>query len=177
MTNPFPPVADFFLLGKILKSQGTDGRFRVRVDAEFESYFQKKVFIFIDHDGSPVPYQIVSFDSDTHQVIALKGISNKEESDALAGKEIFITTDKIKAKHQSHKLHSEDEMAGYQIIDLTSGSKLEVVRTEELPQQLMAIVKIEDNERYIPLHDSLIHRWDHENKKVEMNLPEGLLEL
>lgn len=177
MSNPFPPVEDYFKLGKIQKSHGTAGKLRVRVEHEFEAYLKKNAYVFIDFDGSPVPFRINSFETDGHPVLSLEDVLGKDHSDVLSGKDISIPLDKLKPKHQHHQLHQEDEMHGYEIIDLPSGKTMQVLRTEELPQQLMAVVLIENNERYIPLHDSLINRWDHAGKKIEMNLPEGLLEL
>ena len=47
----------------------------------------------------------------------------------------------------------------------------------EYPQQEMAAIKFQEKEVLIPLNEQLILTIDAENKVIEMDLPDGLLEL
>ena len=48
---------------------------------------------------------------------------------------------------------------------------------EEYPQQEMAVLKYKEKTILIPLIESFIEREDEANKRIYINLPEGLLDL
>jgi 16S rRNA processing protein RimM len=52
-----------------------------------------------------------------------------------------------------------------------------IEEVREFPQQEMAIIIRKNSEILIPLNASLIEAIDKEANTVEMNLPEGLLEM
>ena len=63
------------------------------------------------------------------------------------------------------------------IIDKETDAVYEILRVEEYPQQLMAVVQPGDKEILIPLSDQLITSIDKPNRVLMMNIPEGLLDL
>ncbi len=177
MSNPYPPVESFFSLGRVLKAHGTDGRLRIAVEGKYETYLKPGAFIFFDLDGSMVPYPVGDFESGTHQVLSLAGIDAREHADALQGKELWLPEDQVRSRHKLVLAARRDKWTGYTIQDEVSGRAFVIERTEEFPQQLMAIVVHEGREVLIPLHEDLIVEADHEAQVVTMRLPEGLLEL
>ncbi len=177
MSNPYPPVESFFSLGRVLKSHGTDGRLRITVEGKYETYLKPGTFIFLDLDGSMVPYAIGDFESGTHQVISLNGLGVREQADALQGKDLWLPEDQVRSRHKLVLAARRDKWTGYSIQDETSGHSFIIERTEEFPQQLMAIVLHEGREVLIPLHEDLIVEADHDAQVVTMRLPEGLIEL
>ena len=70
-----------------------------------------------------------------------------------------------------------DQWIGFNIIDSSNHKSFEILRIEEFPQQLMAVVKKNDMEVYIPLNNEFISEIDDENETILMDLPEGLLDL
>lgn len=177
MSNPYPPVGSLFVLGRVLKAHGTDGRVRVAVEERFEAYLSKGGFVFLDMDGSPVPYRIAGFDVGHHQVLALSGVKHKEEADALGGKELAIPEETVRPRHKRVLSARRDPWDGYTIRDEASGLSFTILRTEEFPQQLMAVVDHDGRELLIPLAEDLIESVDESARVIVMRLPEGLTEL
>lgn len=177
MTSKYPRVTDYFLLGKTLKSHGTQGRLRLQVEDRLKKYFAENVFIFLDRDGSKVPYQIAAVEEDAQFVIALQGIEGKDQSDKLSGKEIWIPIDQVKEKHRHSPMNIRDEWTDYFIVDKHSLKTFQILRTEDFPQQLMAVVMDDGAEKYVPLNDQLITDIDRKEKIIYMEIPVGLLEL
>lgn len=177
MTNEYPPVSSFFLLGKTLKSHGTSGQLRLLVEDKLKGYFIPDEFIFIDINGSKVPFKIMEVNEDAHFVIGLDDINSKEYSDQLTNKEIWIPLEKIKTRHQNAPRHLKDQWADYFILDQDSLQSHPVLRTEEFPQQLMAVIEWKGKEFYVPLHEQLISSIDRKEKIIYMRIPEGLLDL
>lgn len=177
VTNPFPRVTDFFLLGKTLKSHGTAGQMRIAVEDRFQQYIQSGTYIFFDLDGSKVPYQIASTDDGAHLVISLQGVDTKEQADSFAGLSFWLNLTDVLPKHLKSPKNRRDDWTRYQIYDTVSAQSFSILRTEEFPQQLMAVIVHDDRERYIPLSDHLITSIDQQEKLITMEFPEGLLEI
>ena len=177
MSNLYPPVSTFFLLGKTLKSHGTAGQLRLLVEDKLKTYFIPGEYIFLNIDGSKIPYKINEVNEDAHFVISLEDINSKEFSDKLTNKEIWIPIEKVKSRHQNAPRHLKDEWADYFILDQATLQPHPILRTEEFPQQLMAVIEWKGKEIYVPLHEQLISSIDRKEKIIYMKIPEGLLEL
>lgn len=173
----FAPVTLFFHLGHVLKSHGTAGQVRVHVEDRFKRYLKKGTYVFLDLEGSKVPYQIKTLEDHQHCIVSLEGVDNKQQSDELAGKEIWIPLEQVKERHKNAAIHMRESWKDYMLQDIRTGEEFQVIRTEEFPQQLMAIIHYHDREIMIPLHEQLIELIDREQKYIRMNIPEGLLEL
>ncbi len=176
--NPvFPTHTDFFLIGKALRSHGTGGELRIRVDQQLKSYIRKETYLFFDLDGSKVPYQITDVEDGNHFVISLQDVLNKKDSDILGNIEFYIPLESVKSKHQHSPKNLRGKWDEYKILDLKSKETYVILRVEEFPQQLMAIINIHSKEILIPLSEPLISSIDKENKIILMEIPEGLLDL
>lgn len=147
------------------------------VEDHLKSYLKKGVFVFFDLNGSKVPFQVTGTENNAHFVVSLENITNKKESDRLSSLEIWVPIDSIKQRHQRSPKNLKDKWEEYSITDALTGSVFKVLRVEEFPQQLMAIVTHHDKEILIPLSDQLITEIDKENKMISMQIPEGLLDL
>ena len=147
------------------------------VEDQYKRYIQKGTFVFFDLNGSKVPFQIIATVNANHFVISLNDITNKKDSDYLSGLELWIPLDSVKPIHQRSPKNIPGKWHEYRIIDEMSKLIYDVLRVEEYPQQLMAIINIENKDILVPLNDQLILSIDKENKIIRMNLPEGLLEL
>ena len=104
-------------------------------------------------------------------------MDNKKDSDILAGHDIFIPIDVVKPRHQRSPRNIKDKWDEYQLFDIRSNTTFTIERVEEFPQQLMAVVMIDERERLIPLSEQLISSIDKQKKLITMELPEGLLEI
>ncbi len=177
MSSPYPSISQYFLIGKSLKSHGTGGGLRLMVEDQFKGYLRKGSYIFFDLNGSKVPFQVLDTDDGSHYVITLEDVDNKKHSDVLSGLEIWIPLETVKSRHQRSPKNIPGKWDEYRIIDQQSNTMFDIIRVEEYPQQLMAIIEIENKEILIPLSDQLISSIDKENKIIHMEIPEGLLEL
>ena len=110
-------------------------------------------------------------------VKTLDDVDGRQESDKLAGKEFWVPLEQVKPRHQKSPRNIKAKWEDYTIYDEKSGVSFAILRTEEFPQQLMAIVETNGKEMMIPLHEQLIVEIDKEKKVIRMEIPEGLMEL
>jgi len=165
------------MIGKTLKSHGTAGQLRLMIEERLMSYVQPGSFVFFDLDGSRVPFKVKGVEEGQHFVISLEDVDGRQESDKLAGKECWVPLDHVKPRHQKSPRNIKAKWEDYTIHDERLGLSFPILRTEEFPQQLMAIVEANGKEMMIPLHDQLIVDIDKDQKIIRMEIPEGLLEL
>jgi 16S rRNA processing protein RimM len=175
--SPYPRVTDYFLLGKILKSHGTAGQMRIMTEERLKSYIVPDTFIFLDLSGSKVPFRVTDVDDHAHFVVSLEDINNKDQSDALNGREFWIPLDQVQPRHLKSPKNLNDKWDHYTLVDQLTDRSFPVLRTEEFPQQLMAVIETGGKELYVPLNDQLIQSIDRGQKIIVMEIPEGLLDL
>lgn len=175
--NPFPPVEDFFRLGRSLKSHGTNGQLRLGIENSLKNYVQKDAYLFFMLNGSRVPFKVNFVEDGAHFVVALDTITDKSLSDVLAGLEIWIPLHSVRPQHLKSPKNIRDKWDQFVIIAQDSGHHFPILRVEEFPQQLMAIISFEGKEVLIPLSEQLITSIDRKKREIYMQIPEGLLEL
>jgi 16S rRNA processing protein RimM len=113
----------------------------------------------------------------SHFIVSLDGVTTKNDSDFLTGTEVWVPLETVKPRHQRSPKNLSDKWDEYTISDEGSGLIFKVIRVEEYPQQLMAIVMHDNKEILLPLTDQLITSIDRTKRVIEMTIPEGLLEL
>ncbi len=177
MSSPYPPVSQYFLIGRTLKSHGTGGQLRMLIEDRFKNYISEGTYLFFDLNGSKVPYMVTNVEEEAHFVISLEDVINKKESDLLAGQELWIPLATVKTRHQLSPKNINDKWSEYSLHDNVTGDDYKILRTEEYPQQLMAVIEIEQREMLVPLSDQLITEISKEKKRIFINIPEGLLDL
>lgn len=177
MSPAYPSHYQFFHIGKTLKSHGTGGQLRLMIEDPYKGYIKKGSFIFFDLNGSKVPYMLLDIDDGAHFVITIEDVYNKKESDLLCGLDIWIPLENVKSRHQRSPRNIRDKWSDYRIQDEKTLTYFDIIRTEEFPQQLMAVVEVESKEILIPLNEQLISDIDKTNKIIIMEIPEGLLDL
>jgi len=177
LSAQYTQVKDFFLIGKTLKSHGTAGYLRLMIEDRFKGYLKPGSFVFLDLDGSRVPFRIADVDEGQHFTMLLEDINGKQESDTLTGKELWVPMEQIKPRHQKSLRNIKEQWEDYRIHDQATAIDYPILRTEEYPQQLMAVIDILGRDVLVPLNDQLIIEVDKEQKIIVMEIPEGLLDL
>ena len=173
----YPQVTQYFKIGKVLKSHGTAGQVRLLVEDQFKNYLKKGAYVFFELQGSKVPFKVLEAEDHAHFVLTLDDVKNKKEADVLSGHEAWIPLDTVKSRHQRSPRNLKDKWDHYTIADNTSGISYTILRVEEYPQQLMAIIDYQGKEILIPLSEQLITAIDKERRLISMLIPEGLLDL
>jgi len=147
------------------------------IEDQYKGYLQKGNYVFFDVNGSKVPFRITTVEDGNHFVIYLEDVANKKKSDPLSGLELWIPFEGVKPRHQKSPKNIPGKWHEYQIHDNQKESFYKIERVEEFPQQMMAVIEVNEKEVLIPLSDHLITSIDKEKKIIHMELPEGLMEL
>lgn len=169
-------MEDYLKIGKTGKAFGTEGMLKFNVEERFLDDLFEATAIFIEQMGKPVPFFIDEVHNEAPLILKLEEVDSREIALELAGKDIFLRREDI-AEASLEQPFDLSALEGFQVVDRTAGAIGPIEEVVELPQQLMAIVQYEGREVLIPLSDQLILSVDADNQRIEMDLPEGLLEL
>ena len=127
--------------------------------------------IFIDIDGAFVPFQIKKSKSHKKNIfrVLLEVISSESEAKDLLKKSVYINKlenqDNINNIVDNFNVYNNNEYLGI------------VVSTINKTGQTIIEVKMSKKTVLIPLVDELITKINYDEKKIQMILPEGLLDI
>ena len=165
-------------IGKILKQTGYLGFVRAFFTfSGLEEILVRGSFLFIEWMEKPVPYCIdeIFWEDDTTARVKFGFVDDEEEAAKLTGRQVIFE----EAKIPSSILDQADEgnLVGFQVID--SQKKVIGIVTginERGPQSLLEVTH-EGKEFMIPVHEDLIKKINYRKKIIEVDLPEGLIDL
>ena len=132
--------------------------------------------IFIEQKtGSFIPYfiQSASAKTDTISHLQLEGVKTREAANFLTSKKVWLPqADFQKLVEKNSPL----ALLGYMVQE--AGKNIGVIQEViEQPHQLMVTILYQGQEAYIPLHEESLKGVNHAKKIVQVELPDGLLEL
>ena len=168
---------NYIEIGEILKPFRAEGELLAVVEDRFKDDTKKVKAIFIETNGLKVPFFIEEIESDGEVFyIKFEEFSGPEEIKKYNGLKLFLRDSDLSFPVDQYNDDDEKtDWAGFLINDKNTNQSFEILRTEQYPQQLMAIVIKDGQEKLIPLVEEFILEIDENNKKILMNLPENLI--
>lgn len=163
-------------IGHSAKSRGIDGSFKTRIVEEFRADLLKARAIFINLDGSKVPFLIESSSVQNGIILKLDEIDTPESVTALLNKELFLEISEVSdAAFQDNT--SQHPLTGFFISDQNDKKIAPIEELIEYPNQLLAKINFNDKELLLPIHEKLIIEMDEQNQTLKLEIAEGLLDL
>ena len=159
---------EVYKIGRLGKVHGIKGEISFlldRVDADY---------LVLDVDGILVPFFIEEyrFKTDSNVLMKFDGIDTQERARELTGCDVYFP--RALAESDEDNL-SWAEMIGYSLMDAQSGQKIGTIAAVD-DSTINILFELEDG-RLIPASEELITNIDTQKHQIEINLPEGILEL
>ena len=159
---------ELMVLGHVVRTHGISGALLIRT--EYSNELTTEETVFVDLQG-PVPFFIESVKRGSGGwIVQFEWINDLDQAESLVGNEILI-------ERVEDQVDSEYPMIGYTIRDQNSGRKGEVFDVKPLDHHPLLIAQFDNKEVIIPFVEAMIVEVDDDNKFIEMNLPDGLLDL
>jgi 16S rRNA processing protein RimM len=166
----------YFKIGKLAASHGLKGDLVLQHSLGKKTSLKGLESIFLeDKKDSFLPYFIewAKIKSDNEVFIKLEGIDDKEIARKLTPREVWITEEDFK---KFAAKSSPIALLGFNIIN--EGEDLgEILEVIEQPHQVLCAILLNGKEALIPIHEDSLEKVDAKNRKVYVNLPDGLLEI
>jgi 16S rRNA processing protein RimM len=166
----------YFKIGKLAATFGIEGQLILEHNLGKKTSLKGLENIFIEENkDSFIPYFISStkIKSDTEIYISLEGLKSKEAAKFLVKKEVWLSENDFKKFAAGAAPIS---LLGFMVVNKEEeiGEVLEVI---EQPHQILCTISIDGKEALIPIHENSLEKIDKKNRKIYVDLPDGLLEI
>lgn len=108
-------------------------------------------------------------------ILKLKDLEDRTPAEALRGYGLEIGTELL-VSEEGEAIFLE-EIMGFELYDVASGLRTVIKGVDSNSVQDLLLVDVEGQEFMVPFVKPLIVKIDFENRRVTMNLPEGLFDL
>ena len=166
-----------FYLGKIAKKFSFKGEVLIYLDTDEPELYENLESVFVDHNKHLVPFFIEtsSIHKNDFLRVRFEDVNTEEEADTLVGNAVYLPLTML-PKLSGNKFYFH-EVIGFEIEDQRLGVFGKIVAVNDTTAQPLFEVLNGEVEMLIPMIDHFLVKIDRENKKVIMNLPEGLVEM
>lgn len=164
-------------VGKIKKAQGLRGQVYCIIYSGDLSWFdQVKSFYSYDQDRNQIDLKVKK--SKIYKdglILDLEGVTNRNQSEALVGYEIWLPEDFFNSK-KGEKLFLA-EIENFQVKDQSLGFIGVVHSFSTNGLQDLLVIQKNDDQYEIPFVEAFVEHIDFEKKTLYMILPAGLLDI
>ena len=160
---------DFQYLGEFIKLFSFKGE--VILYSEIKSDVVEQLnSIFVNFNESYVPFKIVKLKSHKKNIYRakLENISNENDAKEFINKSVYI--------EKNEKIDDDDNVDNFKVYNKNKYIGI-VLSTYNKTGQTLIEVKMSKKTILIPLVDELIKDLSYEKQKIQMILPEGLLDI
>ncbi len=169
-------IEDSFYIGYITKTKGLKGE--VQLFFEFQDYEDLELdSLFIELNGRLVPFFIAShkLQANSTGYFYFEDIDTIEKAEKLLKKKVYLPQSKMPERAEDEFFYTD--LKGFIVHDEHYGELGEIIEVHEYPQQFIAVVPYKFREVMFPLNEDIIKAIDEENGILEVDLPEGLVDL
>lgn len=168
----------FFRFGRVLKAHGIRGELRISADVDSVEPYGKVDTLYLalkNQQPRPFSVEVLRWQAGATALVKLKSVNTRNESELLAGAEIFLDEKWLPALEEDEFYYHD--VIGFDLVDLSRGPLGPVQDVLELPAQDVFQIFIDSVEVLVPIVDDWIEAVDFEAKRIEVDLPPGLIEL
>lgn len=166
-------------IGYTQKPHGLKGELKLFVEEQYEEDIFAAETVFLGIAGRSVPYFIENIRGGNALIVKFEDINDIDAALKIANKSIEMRIADLipDDERETEVVESYSYLEGFVMIDKNSGPIAEIQSVIDTSHQELALLTYNGKELFIPLHDDIIMSIDEEDKKIIMDLPEGILDL
>ncbi|WP_115901927.1 ribosome maturation factor RimM [Tenacibaculum gallaicum] len=168
---------DCFYLGKIVKKHSFKGEVIIKLDTDEPDLYENLESVFVDLGNNLIPFFIEksALSKATMFRVKFEDVDTEADAEAILRAGIYLPLDLL-PKLSGNKFYYH-EVIGFTIIDVSFGEVGDIVSINDSSAQPLFEIDREGKEIFIPMIDDFIKKVDRENKTIEVETPEGLIDL
>ncbi len=168
---------DCFYLGKIAKKFSFKGEVLMYLDTDEPELYENMESVFVEFNKNLVPFFIENSSLHKNDFLRVKfeDVDDEAEADSILNCDIYLPISML-PKLEGNKFYFH-EVVGFEIEDQRLGVFGKIVSINDTSAQPLFEVLNGNVEILVPMIDQFLVKIDRENKKVIMDLPEGLVEM
>ncbi len=168
---------DCFYLGKIAKKFSFKGEVLMYLDTDEPELYENMESVFVEFNKNLVPFFIENSSLHKNDFLRVKfeDVDDEVEADSILNCDVYLPISML-PKLEGNKFYFH-EVIGFEIEDQRLGIFGKIVSINDTSAQPLFEVINGNVEILVPMIDQFLVKIDRENKKVIMDLPEGLVEM
>lgn len=169
--------ADCFYLGKIAKKFSFKGEVLVYLDTDEPEDYEDLESVFVDFHKNLVPFFIENAALHKNNFLRVKfeEVDSEADADEIIGRDIYLPLSMLPPL-EGNKFYYH-EVISFTIIDQNIGEVGKITAINDTTAQPLFEVEQDGRDFFIPMIDQFIIEVDRKNKKIIMNLPEGITQM
>ncbi len=166
-----------FYLGKIAKKFSFKGEVLVYLDTDEPELYENMESVFVEFNKDLVPFFIEnsSLHKNDFLRVQFEDVDSEEEADSILGCAVYLPLNML-PKLEGNRFYFH-EVIGFEVEDKRLGVVGVIASINDSTAQPLFEVLNGEVEILIPMIDHFLVEIDRKNKKVVMDLPEGLIEM
>ncbi len=169
-------LKEYFYLGKITKAFGIKGEVLVYLDTDEPEKYHKLESVFFNLKEEPIPFFInsIKIKSKYQIIVKFEDIDNNNVSSYI-NTELYLPITMLPPLGENKFYYHE--VKGFKMIDKNYGNIGICEDILEYPHQAIFQIKHPKGKILVPIVDQYIIKVDKNNRIIELNIPEGLIEI
>ncbi|AQG79395.1 ribosome maturation factor RimM [Spirosoma montaniterrae] len=169
---------DCYQLGHITKTHGVSGELVLYLDVDQPNEYADLETVLLEVKGQLVPYFIesIAIVKGSRAIVAFEDVDTLEQAERLINCAAYLPLDELEPITDETRFYFH-EIVGYQIVDAEAGA-LGIVRgVYAMNAQDLIAMDYQGREVLIPINSDIVRTVDRANQKLNVALPDGLLEI
>ena len=166
---------DCYQLGEVIKTHGLKGEVSILLDVDFPNEYQNLESVFVLQDGKLIPFFIESIQINSNKaLVKFEDVDTIETASELVKSKIYLPLSLLpKLPEGEYYFH---DLVDCQVFE--KNVRIGVVK-EVIDLNGNELLNVDHNgkEVLIPLKDEILTKVLIEKKRLEVELPDGLLDL
>lgn len=169
---------DCYQVGHITKTHGVSGELVLFLDVDNAAEYADLESILLEVKGELIPYFIesIAIVKGSRAIIAFEDVDTIEQAERLINCGAYLPLDELEPITDETRFYFH-EIVGYQIVDAVAG-ELGIVRgVYAMNAQDLIAMDYQGKEVLIPINSDIVRTVDRTHQKLNVALPDGLLEI
>lgn len=168
---------EVFKIGQFAKPHGIKGEISLVTNCDLFDDVEDPCVI-CEMDGILVPFFIEEYryKTDTVMLVKLENVDDERAAREFANREVFYLLDAVDGDDLVGDM-SWDSFIGYTVTDDKHGELGKITDVDETTINVLLQIDHNGEEILLPAAEELILSADHDNKTLQVSIPEGLLDL
>lgn len=166
-----------FYLGEIVSKFSFKGEVQIKLDTDEPGAYTNLESVLVDFNDKLIPFFIIKSNLQKTNLLRVKLEDVDNEADALdlIKKAVYLPLSELPELDDSQFYFHE--VAGFEAHDAQEGFFGKIKGIDSNSPQALFLIDKDGKEILVPVNDAFIIEIDKDNKRINFNLPEGLLDL
>lgn len=171
------PKNDCEKIGFFRKTHGVHGEVVLEFEEHFEFSVEEAERFFVELEGLLVPFFVVDeglrFRSAKSAIVKFKWVGTEEYAKRLIGQAAWL----YKSEIVDEPAEEINALVGFSLIDAELGNIGIIDVVDDYAGNVVLTVTYQGNELLVPFNEEMLVNIDEENRRITLNLPDGLIDV